>query len=135
MAAYRRVYDSRHLQADCQEPGSAPEPYARVIEYGLALHLLYTTVRHLSGAAVVDGGDDDRCFGAHSESELFARLTPNQRHRARRRPVVASREYRQTALHADAHTLAPTPPGMPGTHPPIFWLGDVNGNIPPNIIT
>jgi len=29
MAAYHRVYDSRHLQADCQEPGSAPEPYAR----------------------------------------------------------------------------------------------------------
>ena len=28
-AAYRRVYDSRHLQADSQEPGSAPEPYAR----------------------------------------------------------------------------------------------------------
>jgi len=29
MAAYRRVYDSRHLQAHCQEPGSAAEPYAR----------------------------------------------------------------------------------------------------------
>jgi len=29
MAAYRRVYESRHLQADCQEPGSAAEPYAR----------------------------------------------------------------------------------------------------------
>ena len=29
MAAYRRVYDSHHLQSDCQEPGSAPEPYAR----------------------------------------------------------------------------------------------------------
>ena len=28
MAVYRRAYDSRHLQADCQEPGSAPEPYA-----------------------------------------------------------------------------------------------------------
>jgi len=28
MAAYRRVYDSRHLQADCHEPGSAPELYA-----------------------------------------------------------------------------------------------------------
>ena len=27
MAANRRVYDSRHLQADCQEPGSAPEAY------------------------------------------------------------------------------------------------------------
>jgi len=25
MTACRRVYDSRHLQADCQEPGSAPE--------------------------------------------------------------------------------------------------------------
>jgi len=23
MAAYRRVYDSRHLQAECQEPGSS----------------------------------------------------------------------------------------------------------------
>jgi len=29
MAAYRRVYDSRHLQADFQELGSAPEPYAQ----------------------------------------------------------------------------------------------------------
>ena len=28
MAAYHRVYDSHHLQADCQELGSAPEPYA-----------------------------------------------------------------------------------------------------------
>jgi len=28
MAAYRQVYDSCHLHADCQEPGSAPEPYA-----------------------------------------------------------------------------------------------------------
>ena len=26
MAAYRRVYDSRHLQADCQEPGSLRNP-------------------------------------------------------------------------------------------------------------
>jgi len=34
MAAYRRVHDSRHLQADCQKPGSAP-----VIEYGLPLPL------------------------------------------------------------------------------------------------
>jgi len=30
MAAYRQVYDSHQLQADCQEPGSAPEPYARL---------------------------------------------------------------------------------------------------------
>jgi len=29
MAAYSRVYDLRHLQADCQEPGSAQGPYDR----------------------------------------------------------------------------------------------------------
>jgi len=28
MAAYCRVYDSRHLPADCQQLGSAPESYA-----------------------------------------------------------------------------------------------------------
>jgi len=43
MAAYRRVYDSHHLQADCQKPGSAPEPYARRSSMGhlyLFLHAL-----------------------------------------------------------------------------------------------
>ena len=40
MATYRRVYDSRHLQADCQEPESAPGPYTLVIEYGLPLPFL-----------------------------------------------------------------------------------------------
>jgi len=29
LAAYHRVYDSSHLQADFEKPGSAPEPYAR----------------------------------------------------------------------------------------------------------
>ena len=29
MTVYRRVYDSRHVQADCQEPELGPEPYAR----------------------------------------------------------------------------------------------------------
>jgi len=38
MAAYRRVYDSRHLQADCQEPGSAPESYARQSSMGYLFH-------------------------------------------------------------------------------------------------
>jgi len=41
MAANRRVYDSRHLQADCKEPRSAPEPVLRsAIEYGLPFLLL-----------------------------------------------------------------------------------------------
>ena len=34
MAAYRQVYDSRHLQADYQEPGSATEPYVRQSSIG-----------------------------------------------------------------------------------------------------
>ena len=34
MAAYRRVYDSRHPQADCQGPGSAAEPYAQQSSMG-----------------------------------------------------------------------------------------------------
>ena len=42
-AAYRRVYDSRHLQADCQEPGSSPEPYARQSSMG---YLYLFTGRH-----------------------------------------------------------------------------------------
>jgi len=40
MAAYRRVYDSRQLQADCKEPGSVPEPYARQSSMGY-LYLLW----------------------------------------------------------------------------------------------
>jgi len=34
MAAFRRVYDSHHLHADCQEPGSAPEPHAQQSSMG-----------------------------------------------------------------------------------------------------
>jgi len=45
MAAYRRVYDSRHLQADCEEPGSAPEPYARQSRTGYLY--LYLSIKRL----------------------------------------------------------------------------------------
>jgi len=41
MAAYCQVYDSRHLQADCQEPKLALEPYARYSSIGyLTFYLL-----------------------------------------------------------------------------------------------
>ena len=46
MAAYRQVFDSRHLQADCQEPGSAPEPYAEAIEYGLPVPFTVRSFLH-----------------------------------------------------------------------------------------
>ena len=42
MAAYHRVYDSHHLQADCQESGSAPEPYARLSSMGYLLPKIKT---------------------------------------------------------------------------------------------
>jgi len=54
MAAYRRFYDSHHLQADCQEPGSAPEPYTlgnRVGLYRLPLPVVTGASAHEAAAA------------------------------------------------------------------------------------
>jgi len=44
VAAYRRVYDSRHVQADCQEPGSAPEPYVWQSSMGYTFTCLFGRV-------------------------------------------------------------------------------------------
>ena len=48
MAAYRRVYDSRHLQADCPEPGPTPEPYAQQSSMGY-LYLFSMALRGNKG--------------------------------------------------------------------------------------
>ena len=40
MAAYRRVYDSRHLQADCKKTTISSGTLRSVIEYVLPLPLL-----------------------------------------------------------------------------------------------
>jgi len=57
MAACRRNYDSRHLQADCQEPGSAPEPYARQSSMGyLYLLCIMTIARWGSKVEVIGQG-------------------------------------------------------------------------------
>jgi len=54
MAAYRRVYDSRHLQADGQEPGSAPSSGSlEVIYAGLSLAAGWLASRVVS---VLDSG-------------------------------------------------------------------------------
>ena len=42
MIAYCQVYDSPHLQADCQEPESALEPYAQQSSMGY-LYILTVT--------------------------------------------------------------------------------------------
>jgi len=56
MAAYRQVYDSRHLQADCQEPASAPGTYARLpLPFFIvvtAAHNLRTVPSALGDAAI-----------------------------------------------------------------------------------
>jgi len=54
MAAYRRVYDSRHLQAECQEPGSAPEPYTQQSSMG-CLYLFYAIPRPTNQWNVMQG--------------------------------------------------------------------------------
>jgi len=66
MAAYRRVNGSRHLQADCQEPGSAPEPYARQSRMG---YLYVFTDGHCRSVSCIDlflaqaaPADDRRSF-------------------------------------------------------------------------
>jgi len=60
MAAYRRVYDSRHLQADCQEPRSAAEPYARQSSMGypylyriVSYCVVYETVKRPSAVCPI----------------------------------------------------------------------------------
>jgi len=71
MAAYRRVYDSRHLQADCHEPGSAPEPYPQQSSMGyLYIFISSSGNRRTDGqtdttdstpfAVIAVGDDDDR---------------------------------------------------------------------------
>jgi len=47
LAAYRQVYDSCHLQADYQEPGSAPEPYARQSSIGYLYFFTSDYLRYL----------------------------------------------------------------------------------------
>jgi len=42
MAAYRRVYDSRHLQADCQKTGISSGTLRSAIEYGLPFLLSHS---------------------------------------------------------------------------------------------
>ena len=47
MAAYRQVYDLRHLQADYQEPGSAPEHYVRQSSIGYLYFFTSDYLRYL----------------------------------------------------------------------------------------
>jgi len=63
MAAYRRVYDSRHLQADCKEPGSAPEPYGRQSSTGYLYLLPGADVRGAKCPRFANAGSGGRVGG------------------------------------------------------------------------
>ena len=56
MAAYRQVYDSRHLQADYREPGSAPEPYVRQSSIGYLYFFTSDYLRYIRKKPSVGGG-------------------------------------------------------------------------------
>ena len=74
MAAYRRVYDSRHLQADCQEPGSAPQPNARQSSRGdLFARCMDDQMLKFGGGRVSLGG-----FAAETENSANADIRRRQ---------------------------------------------------------
>jgi len=79
--AYRRVYDSGHLQADCQEMVSAPEPYARQSSMGyLYVFLLQSpdcwASLYMPASHILARLNDEECVGDNSItwSDINARL-------------------------------------------------------------
>ena len=72
MAAYRRVYDSRHLQAESQEPGSAPEPIRSVIEYGLTF---FTHITPTQRRVCVNGPSTRRYTSLHVKNSFVFKST------------------------------------------------------------
>jgi len=91
MAAYRRVYDSRHLQADCQERGSAwPENLKR------NLHLP-ALCRRRTRATTIGRGNvrksvEDRTYTLVPLPEIFSRTGTyirTDRHAHRNTPLLA----------------------------------------------
>jgi len=69
MAAYRRVYDSRHLHADCTRTGISSGTLRSVIEYGLPFYGDGTQV----SAIVIRGGKWSRVANAptHSTGHIY----------------------------------------------------------------
>jgi len=66
MAAYRRVYDSRQLRADCQETGSTAESYNRQSSMG---YTFIFSIQHnaaippAAGARIVSGTEEGMTMG------------------------------------------------------------------------
>ena len=116
MAAYRRVYDSRHLQADCREPGSAPEPYARQSSVGYLYLLPFHSRRYF--------GDLCRTYSTYSVVRFVysvcmpafwttniaqARPLTLLVNKLSTRKTAVNRRSRSDRLRYHAHTCRPGP--------------------------
>jgi len=87
MAAYRRVND-------CQEPGSAPQPYARYSSTGYLCLILYSHRRHRAAAGVRTVARSfprkSRCQSDASVAASIDRPTDAAARRDRGRETIAS---------------------------------------------
>ena len=72
MAAYRRVYDSHHLQVDCQEPRSTPEPHDWQSSMGYLYRILPWEGAPWGTYLGMPRHAGSRCT-SHTYSALFAR--------------------------------------------------------------
>jgi len=70
MAAYRRVYDLRHLQADCQEPGSA-----RLSSMGYLYSTFILLVYRICGVCVELRGEYLYCYSNKTLSVWFKKVS------------------------------------------------------------
>jgi len=89
MAANRQVYDSHHLQADCQEPGSAP-PYARYFtDTDTERHLEFSDERVVLFVSV------DKVDKTSEHHQLVgSQITRRQRvHVGRQQPILHTDEH------------------------------------------
>ena len=80
--------------------------------------------------------DASRRKSTHPARSLIKRLDTLTRRRCitQSQSLLAERapaENSQREHFSDFGALASTPPGMPGTHPPIFWLGGTSTGISP----
>jgi len=78
MAAYRQVNDSRHQQADCQEPGSAAEPYARQSSMGYIYLTCFVARANISVYCAVCGAQvEPRRDDQNPSEERFVTIKGN----------------------------------------------------------
>ena len=77
MAAYRRVYDSRHLQANCQEFVSAPGPYTLGNRVWATFFTHYPCSRPTNTARELG-----KCLYIQGDSDVISMLAGFRRHLA-----------------------------------------------------